>query len=230
MALRDSELFIELPEVEAASPALRAAPGLTPLPGCVVVQMDAERQSFGHLHLPDQVKGRTRPDAGVILAVGSPKQHQSGSFEPVELMPGDRVLVRPYHGLWLEKFMDSQGNEYLDLRLYGVTRPWSQSILAQWVENRWIPTRGWFLIRRESNEASPGGVILSNPRSKPRATRARIVATSDPERIPEGCHILCDSDSNASLELRFGNLKGFELLQEISDDGIQQIWAILNDN
>ena len=217
-----------MPEQEFAPCDAILPQTIRPLPGRVVLQMDSERQRYGALTLPDQVKGRTRPDAGTVVAVGSPRKLQGGSYDPVELMMGDRVLVRPYHGLWLDNFGAADGWRYHDLRLYGVTHHWSESIVAVFTQEAWQPTPGWLLIRRESNHQSAGGIHIAHSGSRPKATRARVLATSDSERIPAESWILCDPDPNAGLQLRFGSLPGCEFLSEMSEDGMRQVWAVMD--
>ncbi len=230
MALRDSELFIEMPEPDRAPCDPILPQTIKPLPGRVVVQMDPPRQRYGSLCLPDEVKGRTRPDSGTVVAVGPPKRLQSGNHGPVELMIGDRVLVRPYHGLWLDDFLAADGWCYHDLRLYGVTHHWSESIVAVWAGDAWRPSLGWLLVRREPNHRSSGGIHLPRAGRLPKANRARVLATSNGGHIPPDSWVLCDPDPNAGLQLRFGDLPGCEFISEISEDGMRQVWAVMDDN
>jgi len=94
--LREGELDVYLPEGMAARRIDLAAAekGIECGQSCLAVEMDPPRQTKGEILIPETVGARLRADAGTIVSVGT----------GVDLEVGDRVLVRPYHGLWFDPF------------------------------------------------------------------------------------------------------------------------------
>lgn len=112
------EGYFEPPEVvEGLGRAVRA------LPGRLVVLMDPPPERFaGSSILTPQGKhaGKYRPDAGTVVSSGV------GT-----LQVGDRVLVKPYDGLWLTAADADWVPKGREVRLYGVASAWHESVVAR---------------------------------------------------------------------------------------------------
>jgi co-chaperonin GroES (HSP10) len=218
--MRDSENFIELPG-EAGKVPEEAFDLFTALPGRFVILVDPVRQSHAGLILPDEVAAKTRPDAGTVIAVGP----------GVPLALGERILVRPYHGAWIEDV--PLGGELRQVRLYGVTRPWHESALMAWRAEEWQPLADWVLLRREPNETTTSGIWQARPDSKPRRHDATVVRIgpglrrSKTSSLAPGQHVLAENGPNAGLKFRFGELGDLELLKMHDEDGHLQIWSVV---
>lgn len=226
--MRNDELFIEFPQTlvpRAVNEGL-----VTPLPGRIAVLMEPDRDAFGVIQLPDELAGRTKPDCGTINSVWDPYKDQNGNWVISPLMPGEKVLVRPYHGLW----WDVDGQE---VRFYGVSTAWYNSIIARYSEelNCWIPMPTWFCLKRKSNGITDSGIYIPNSGSKRKCAECEVILSSSENMVPTGSIALVDPNQNKGYRCRFSDeLKDCEFIQDYDYDGkisgqrlVQNIWAIL---
>ncbi len=153
---------VYMPSGASAEPVM---PEMRCLPGKVAVSMLPKREEYGGLVLPDEVKGRLRPDVGVVCSVGAPKMTQKGvPGHTCHLMRGDRVAVRAGSGLW-----DEDTWEGADMRFFGgghsggvfhVTPWWDDIVLVQMGVaccrdtriGEWLPTGDNLLVKRKRDE------------------------------------------------------------------------------
>lgn len=151
----------ELPEVP-----LRAFDAFTCTPGKAVVEMSPAVFKIGSIFIPGKVGGKLRCDVGIVLACAPPKG-KCGNHLPMDVKPGDAVLVRPYDGAWYDGF-DSNGYKTANqVRFYGLagtpgldkndrgiyeTVPWNSSIVARIVGNVVVPTHGNILLAADSTK------------------------------------------------------------------------------
>jgi len=180
-----------------------ASRAIKPFEGIVYVEMAPYEEQIGGIHLPDELKKKRRADVAVVLAVGKDRTEPflTGSWEkekplPIEVGPGDRVLVEPYRG---DSFLGFKAGKYQSkgvVRVYGDASPdeWNargrqidECIMAI-IEDKISPTLEisqslrpvgrWCLIRRDPQpEATTGGVLLT-ARERIRAPFGTIVASS----------------------------------------------------
>lgn len=88
-----------------------ASPGLRPVKDRVAVKrVERAESKVGSLYVPDSA--REKPQEAEVVAVGSGRILKSGAKVPLELRPGDRVLV----GKWSGSEVTLGGVEYLILR------------------------------------------------------------------------------------------------------------------
>lgn len=115
--------------------------------------MDPVREEEGSILLPDVVQGRLRPDSGLVCGIGGARTLQSGERgEECHLTLGQRVLVRPYQGMW-------DPHESPQVRYYGLAYShglpqlveWWDDVVAFYSEGQWWPTGGNLLVRREKD-------------------------------------------------------------------------------
>jgi hypothetical protein len=98
--LREGELTVNLPAHDAPDVDISGAQSaILCAPEAVAVQIDPPRVVQGDVLIPETVGERLRADSGTVVAVGT---------SVVGLKPGDRVLLRPYHGLWVEPFSSTE--------------------------------------------------------------------------------------------------------------------------
>jgi chaperonin GroES len=57
---------------------------------------ESEEKTAGGILLPDTAK--EKPQVGEIVAVGSGKRNEDGSFQPLDVQVGDKVLYSKYAG------------------------------------------------------------------------------------------------------------------------------------
>lgn len=119
----EHQIFSPLPG-HLEDPALISAlqKRITVLPGRVSVLMDPVPENFagtGLLVPQGAHSGKFRPDAGTVISSGVP-----------EIQPGNRVLVKPYDGLWLTDKDADWVPTHREVRLYGVASPWFESLIA----------------------------------------------------------------------------------------------------
>lgn len=163
-----------VPSEHSEEPA--SLPNFLCLPGKVAVAMYSVRAGYGGLELPDTVKGRMRPDCGVVCAVGGPVMSQKARLGPeCHLKRGDKVLVRPYQGLWDDDVAPgTQTRFYGGANHSGVFQlvPWWDDIVAVWDGLRWMPTGDNLLVERKRDERplvqtemwlSEGMVVAAGP-------------------------------------------------------------------
>lgn len=225
--MRNDELYIEFPL--STKPRKLAEDIITPLPGRIGVLMDTPRANYGELMLPDELAGRTRPDAGTVQCVWKSFEDHNGNFNECPIFPGEKVLVRPYHGLWCD-YGENQ------IRFYGVTTAWYNSIIARWSEEleEWVPMPTWFMIKRKTNAVRDSGLLIPNADSKTKCIEAEVILSSN-SSIPEGATVLVDPHPNQGYRCRFqDDYAGCEFIQDFDYDGkvkgqraIQNIWAVL---
>lgn len=87
----------------------------------VAVCMAPVERRFGSLELPEEVASVRSPDFGAVAA-----------SKVSDLPVGSLVMVRPYDGLWIDSRDYPWVPEGRQLRLYGVTSDWRDSIEAIW--------------------------------------------------------------------------------------------------
>ena len=104
---KPNHIFIpeRIPDFSPPLPAMRAPAGK------VIVAIPFPPDSSRGILLPETVKGRLRPDCGIVVSVGA--------GTPLDINHGDIVLVRPYDGMWIE---DSDISEHYQIRIYGQER------------------------------------------------------------------------------------------------------------
>lgn len=157
------------------------------LPGRVVVQM-YEGKSRNGILMP--LSGNLNPDMGVVVSSGV-----------MDLMVGDEVGVKPYDGGWKD-----------DLRFYGITDDWFDSIPIRRVGTEILPNWDWVIVERLDQsstiitkqfsplsrvvKAGPGK-IKGGRRIEPQVSEGDIVACGDPY-----------------LRLRFGGESNWRLVRE----------------
>jgi co-chaperonin GroES (HSP10) len=173
---------------EAASRAIR------PNYGVVYVEMAPYIEKRGDLYLSDETKQRDRADCGVVLACGlerGPKWPLEAPEMPIpmEIRPGDKVLVDPYRGI---KLQNAQFGEYGAqgwVRIYGLASgdynehypyAWQEVIFAVIDEQKTgkesiRATGKWLFIERDRIKESKGGVLLTD-RSAKQSGLATILA------------------------------------------------------
>ena len=62
----------------------------------VVRRVESEEKSAGGIILPESAK--EKPFEGEVLAIGQGHRNEDGSFRPLEISVGDRVLFAKYTG------------------------------------------------------------------------------------------------------------------------------------
>ncbi|MEM9448494.1 MAG: co-chaperone GroES [Cyanobacteria bacterium P01_E01_bin.6] len=82
-----------------------------PLGDRILVKVsEAEEKTSGGIILPDAAK--EKPQVGEVSQVGSGKRNDDGSFQPIDVQVGDKVLYSKYAGTDLK----IGGEEYVLLR------------------------------------------------------------------------------------------------------------------
>ncbi len=76
----------------------------------LVKRIEEEKKSSGGIIIPDTAK--EKPQEGRVIAVGSGRRLESGEIQPLDVMPGDRVLFAKYAG----SDVTLDGEEHLILR------------------------------------------------------------------------------------------------------------------
>ena len=69
-------------------------------PGRVAVKMDPPRETQNGIVLPDELKAKLQPEAGIVVDANWTNIPMPEGFSPLE--KGERVLLRPYAGLWAD--------------------------------------------------------------------------------------------------------------------------------
>ncbi|AIE86979.1 hypothetical protein OP10G_3611 [Fimbriimonas ginsengisoli Gsoil 348] len=101
----------------------RLAKAVVALPGRVAVLMDEVAETFcgtGILTPGGKFEGKFRDDCGTVVASGVRG-----------LCPGERVLVKPYDGLWMEDTDAAWVPKGRQVRFYGVASEWWESVVAK---------------------------------------------------------------------------------------------------
>lgn len=111
-------------------PLSEGLPRLSCLPGRAAVLMH-KGEKRGGLYMP--ISGRLNPDAGILVDADI-------DGPPV----GSEVIVRPYSGKWVDGWHEGR-----QLRLYGVSEPWHESIVASRTPVGIEPTWDWVLVKRQ---------------------------------------------------------------------------------
>lgn len=84
---------------------------LRPLADRVVVKaVDPQEKTKSGLVLPDTAQ--EKPQEGKVISVGTGRQLEDGSVQPLQVKSGDRILYGKYSGTEVEL----DGEEYLILR------------------------------------------------------------------------------------------------------------------
>lgn len=214
MALREAELHIYLP-VNTPQVDVTIGERFRCLPGRIAVAPDPERTTARNgILVSGEASGRLRPDCGTVVSVG-PENYQGGLClaAKIPLEVGDRVLLRPYHGVWLLN---------PEVRLYGVSCHWSHSILAVLRGETWVPLNDWVLIKREERS----GIQIANPDNKRQQAKGTVILAGAKASACTGETVLLDTHPNSFLRFKFG-LEGYELIKEIDDDGFRQIFSVI---
>ena len=101
---------------------------IKPFAGIVYVEMAPRQEQSSGIYLPEQSQRRLRADVAVVLAVGKDRTEKiftgEGKWEdplPLEVKPGDRVLVDPYRGDAYESFSAGGYVSKAPVRVYGDT-------------------------------------------------------------------------------------------------------------
>jgi co-chaperonin GroES (HSP10) len=156
-------------------------------PGKVVVEMSSAIGKIGSIFIPSKVGGKLRCDVGIVLSCNPPRD-KKGDPMPMDIKPGDAVLVRPYDGAWYDGFDTGTYSTENQVRFYGIVGiaslnevtkgqdgdksdrgtyekvPWNQSIVAKLVGNVVVPTHGNVMIALDSQDheflALPEGVKM----------------------------------------------------------------------
>ena len=76
----------------------------------LVKRVDEESTTAGGIIIPDTAK--EKPQESIVVAVGSGKINDDGSVTPLEVSPGDRVLIGKYSGTEVQL----DGEEHLIIR------------------------------------------------------------------------------------------------------------------
>jgi chaperonin GroES len=85
---------------------------IQPLGDRVVVKpLEAEAKTRGGIVLPDTAK--EKPQEGKVIAVGKGKVLDNGTFQPLEVKAGDKVLYGKYSG---SEITTKEGDELLIMR------------------------------------------------------------------------------------------------------------------
>lgn len=142
-------------------------------PGRAAVLMDLKKEAIGSILLPDEVSGRLRPDVGTVLTSG----HES-------MKPGDRVIVSPYAGKWMEGVEIGAFKASSQVRFYGSIaipgtpaslRDIFDDIMATLSEKQITCLGGNILVRRPSLREKEGSIYVPDA-SKKRAPVATVVS------------------------------------------------------
>lgn len=205
---------------------------ITCLPGRLAVAPDKQRETHGSILLPDTAAQAERPDCGTVVCVGPRRRLQNGDLgTDCGLIPGDRVLLRPCKGKWLRDFQSSDGSFGLpELRLYGVTYDWSHEILAVMRYREWMPLNDWLIVKRQSNEATDSGLLISNPGNKAKRHQATVISCQPGYGVLPGQTVLVDAHPNVGLSFAHGGLEGFEMVKIVDEDSYRNVWAILDED
>ena len=76
----------------------------------VIKQLESEEKTASGILLPDTAK--EKPFEGEVIAVGPGKVLDNGSYEPMEVKVGDKVIFSKYGGIEIKL----EGEDYLVLR------------------------------------------------------------------------------------------------------------------
>lgn len=70
---------------------------ITPLGDRVLVKrLEEDEQKVGEIYIPDSAK--EKPQQAEVIAIGPGKRDDDGKVVPLEVKPGDRVLLSKYGG------------------------------------------------------------------------------------------------------------------------------------
>lgn len=174
-----------------------------------------------HLQQEDEAYGgnpqdRLRPDAGTVISSGV-----EGIF------PGDRLILRPYHGLFLKQLETRSGFKVSDVRFFGVTHEIEHSLIAR-VRDTVEPLFDWMFMKRD---LPTHGVHIWRPLSKERPKTARVWKGNG----LDGKRIALDSHPNSALHFKWAPVEyeGIEVMKAIAEneDGSlrKQVYATIED-
>ena len=76
----------------------------------LVKRIEEKSQMQGGLHIPDSAK--EKPQEAEVTAVGKGKRLEDGTIQPLDVKPGDRVLLGKYAGTEIKV----DGQDYLIIR------------------------------------------------------------------------------------------------------------------
>jgi hypothetical protein len=120
----ESQIFMPVPGYsEEVDILLTLGRDITVLNGRVAVLMDPIPETLGQwaiLAPGGKHYGKFRPDSGTVVSSGV-----------ADLQPGDRVIVKPYDGLWYERKDNPVIPEGRQVRFYGVGETWWRQVVAK---------------------------------------------------------------------------------------------------
>ncbi len=171
------------------------------------MQLKKEEQAVGNL------QERLRADCGTIVSRGT-------NTEPLEL--GQRVLVRGYHGLWMDIETPS-GYCLNDARFYGIGWPIEFSVIALYDEVP-IPLWDWLVIERDKPD-----LLVANERGRMLPTVATVHACGPDSPVNPGDRVAISGNPEQSLTFSWDNgaMEGLEMVKSTDIDGKLQVWSIL---
>lgn len=202
---------VQVPFLDFEADWQAAMRSIKPFPGIVYVEMAPRKDDLLGFYLPDKSQRALRADVAKVLAVGENRKEPIwtglGQWEdplPLEVRPGDTVLVDPYRGDQYEGFSAGDYATESVVRVYGDAscdewreraRQVDECIMAIVKEmpvkvvdlvagtpkrGKWLHPVGRFVLIRRPKlaERSENGVALPQNLQK-RSPVAEIVAVSD---------------------------------------------------
>lgn len=162
------------------------------LPGRVAVLMH-KGEKRGGIFMPPS--GRLNPDVGYVYDSGT------------ELAVGSEVIVRGYHGMWMDDFEDGR-----QLRLYGVVCPWYESIVCVRTPLGFEPTYDWVLLKMADTESSV--ILPDNHKMSTQNGTIRAIGSRVAEVGPGDTVILKPMKQDQMLRLVFSGEENLVLVRE----------------
>ncbi len=207
--MRNGELFIEMPhgEMLGFDDVMMLSGSLEMMPGTIAICPANKREKLDMIYLPDRMAANTRPDSGTVIAVG----------DGVPLAIGDIVLYRPYHGKWIGDF-EVDGKVFEQIRLYGVTKPWRQSIVAKKVGNDWKPVADWVIVERDDN-LKVGEILIHFDSGVNQSSFATVIDVGpETDGVKPKDRIIINDEPNCGMRFRFQNdMKPYQALRQFGD-------------
>lgn len=185
----DGDHYLYLCDPEPVTVASR----LQCLPGRVAVLMH-KGEKRGGLYMPPS--GRLNPDVGYVYDTGT-----------TYLKEGSEVIVRGYHGMWMDDFEDGR-----QLRLYGVICPWYESIVCVRTPLGFEPTYDWCLLKLDDAKTD---LILPDALQKDlQFGQIRAIGDRVEEIGPSDDVVLQKLKQDQMLKLVFAGEEGLVLVRE----------------
>lgn len=149
-----------------------AAMSVDPLPGRVLLAMDAPRESRGSFALGLEAENNMRSDVGTVLASGAD-----------DVLPGERLTILPANGKSFARVSYRTFNHVGRLIWLGVDsmtddvieRPLEETVVCKVSGMGIEPFRDWCLIRRNATVGKVGELYLPDE-VKFRDSTARLIA------------------------------------------------------